>query len=106
MRLRDLFEEDKWIQNTKYVLDEIGQIANSSGVDGDKIVAEGWSFIMDNYHDITASMHTDVMLGKALEIDALTGTVCILAERRQIPVPLNDLIYRVLAPYKHGSAIQ
>ncbi len=49
---------------------------------------------------LTASHHSstlqDIKAGKKTEIDALTGVVIQLARRHSIPVPTNDVVYRMI----------
>ena len=57
---------------------------------------EGWA------KDLKASMQIDMELGRPLELDALTGAVVRLGKETGVPTPVNDTLYAVLEPYKHG----
>ena len=47
-------------------------------------------------------MHTDLMAGRPLELEALNGAVGRAGQQVQIPTPINDLIYAALKPYAEG----
>ena len=102
-KLDCLFREESWISLTRAVLKEIEEVAQHAGVSGKDLGARAWDFIVTNQADIVASMHTDLVSQKPLELDALTGSVCEMGRQLSVPTPLNQLIYAALAPYKLGK---
>ena len=53
--------------------------------------------------DLQASMHTDLELGRPIELDSLTGAVVRLGREVGVPTPMNSLLYALLLPYREGS---
>ena len=66
------------------------------------IVSDTLAYIEDTLADLQASMHTDLMAGRPLELEALNGAVVRVGQEVQIPTPINDLIYAALKPYAAG----
>ena len=52
---------------------------------------------------MVASMHHDLVAGKALEIDGLSGYVCALGARHGVPTPFHRFVYTCLKPHIHGA---
>ena len=52
---------------------------------------------------MVASMHHDLVAGKALEIDGLSGHVCALGARYGVPTPFHRFVYTCLKPHIHGA---
>ena len=48
-------------------------------------------------------MHTDLMAGRPLELDALNGAVVRAGIEAGVPTPVNDLIYAMLKGHQEGS---
>ncbi len=44
-------------------------------------------------------MHTDLMAGRPLELEARNGAVIRAGQAVKVPTPINDLIYAALKPY-------
>ena len=90
-------------------LQEIATVARAAGVNlAAHIVADTLAYIADtlayiegSLSDLQASMHTDLMAGRPLELEALNGAVVRAVQEVQIPTPINDLIYAAL---KHHAA--
>jgi 2-dehydropantoate 2-reductase len=61
------------------------------------------AYIQDNLPDLQASMHTDVMVGRPLELEALNGAVVRAGRAAGVPTPINDVIYAMLKPLAGGA---
>jgi 2-dehydropantoate 2-reductase len=53
---------------------------------------------------MVASMHHDLMSGRPLELDGLSGLVCRLGKRHGIPTPFHDFAYACLKPHLSGAS--
>ena len=54
--------------------------------------------------DLHASMHTDLELGRPLELESLNGAVVRLGRQAGVPTPVNGLLYSILAVHKDGPS--
>ena len=83
---------------------EVESVARASGVAIDStIVADTLAYIEASLDDLHASMHSDLMNGRPLELEALNGAVVRTGDAAGVPTPINDLIYAMLKPYQHGG---
>ena len=57
-----------------------------------------------NLADLQASMHSDIMAGRPLELEALNGAVIRAGRATEIPTPINDVIYAMLKPLEKGTS--
>ena len=48
-------------------------------------------------------MHTDLMAGRPLELEALNGAVVRAGWEAGVATPVNDVIYAMLKAYQEGS---
>jgi 2-dehydropantoate 2-reductase len=48
-------------------------------------------------------MHTDLMAGRPLELEALNGAVVRAGREAGVATPVNDVIYAMLKAYQEGS---
>ncbi|MFM0047784.1 ketopantoate reductase family protein [Paraburkholderia sediminicola] len=53
--------------------------------------------------DVVASMSHDLHAGKPLELDGLSGLICSLGRRHEIPTPFHQVAYACLKPYSNGA---
>ena len=60
------------------------------------------AYIEDNLADLQASMHTDVMAGRPLELETFTGAVVRAGRAGGVSTPVNDVIYAMLKPLEGG----
>ena len=82
---------------------EIERVARASGVELEPtIVADTLAYIEASLDDLHASMHSDLMNGRPLELEALNGAVVRAGEAVGVPTPINDLVYAMLKPHQHG----
>jgi 2-dehydropantoate 2-reductase len=53
--------------------------------------------------EMTASMCHDLVAGKPIEVDGLSGAVARLAQQRGVPAPTHAFIAAALAPFTDGK---
>ncbi len=83
---------------------EVEAIGRAKGVNLDPDVVErmvelieGWSW------EIKTSMHTDLELGRPLEVEATIGAVVRMGQQMGVPTPVNSILYSILVPYRDGA---
>jgi len=85
-------------------LAEIDIVARANGVNlPPDIVADTVRYIEEHLVDLQASMHTDLMAGRPLELDALNGAVVQAGRDAGVATPVNDVIYAMLKGDQGGS---
>ena len=62
------------------------------------------AYIEANLDDLQASLHTDVMAGRPLELETFAGAVIRAGRAAGVPTPINDVIYAMLKPLENGQA--
>ena len=103
-RLADLMPRPEWREVVVACLREIEAAGRANGVNFPPDVHETTlSYIEDNLADLQASMHTDVMSGRPLELEALNGAVVRAGRAASVPTPINDVIYALLKPLEGGA---
>ena len=101
--LAELMPRPEWREVVIGCLREIEASGRASGVDFPADIHETTlSYIEDNLDDLQASMHTDVMAGRPLELEALNGAVIRAGRASGVPTPINDVIYAMLRPLAGG----
>lgn len=102
--MADLMPRPEWRRVIVAGLREIEAVARAAGVHLDAaIVAETLAYIEGSLADLQASMHTDLLAGRPLELEALNGAVVRAGQAVNVPTPINDLIYAALKPYAGGG---
>ncbi len=102
--LADLMPQPHWRKVVLACLAEIDMVARASGVNLPlNIVADTVNSIEEHLADLQASMHTDLMAGRPLELDALNGAVVRAGLEAGVATPVNDLIYAMLKGHQEGS---
>jgi 2-dehydropantoate 2-reductase len=84
----------------RQVLEEVEAVARAHGINVPEDIVERSIF---KAQGIYGSMYYDLVAGKRLELEALNGTVVRRAQRLDIPVPVNAVIYAALQPYAAGT---
>ncbi len=101
--LAELMPRPEWRQVIAGCLREVEEAGRAGGVNlPPDIHATTLAYIEDNLEDLQASMHTDVMAGRPLELDALNGAVIRAGRLNGVPTPINDVIYAMLKPLAGG----
>lgn len=87
----------------KSLVDESAAIAQASHASIPNDAAQSaFDFIMGVPPDIHASMLDDLMRGKRIELDWVSGEVVRLGKEFGIPTPCHEFAYAVLSPYIAG----
>ena len=66
------------------------------------VVEKTMEYMETSAKDLQASMHTDLELGKPLELEALNGAAVRMGKELGIPTPVNHFLYTILLPHKGG----
>ena len=101
--LAELMPRPEWREVVVGCLQEVEAAGRANGVNFPPDVHQTTlSYIEDNLADLQASMHTDVMAGRPLELEALNGAVVRAGRAGGVPTPINDVIYAMLKPLVDG----
>ncbi len=101
--LAELMPRPEWREVVVGCLREIEAAGRANGVNFPPDVHQTTlAYIEDNLADLQASMHTDVMAGRPLELEALNGAVVRAGRVGSVPTPINDVIYAMLKPLVDG----
>ena len=104
-RLTELMPRPEWRDVVVGCLREIEAAGRANGVNFPADIHETTlAYIEKNLDDLHASMHTDVMAGRPLELETFTGAVVRAGRGAGVPTPINDVIYAMLKPLAGGSA--
>ena len=102
--LAELMPRPEWREVVVGCLREIEAAGRATGVNFPPDVHQTTlSYIEDNLADLQASMHTDVMAGRPLELETFTGAVVRAGRTGGAPTPINDVIYAMLKPLADGA---
>jgi len=102
--LAELMPQPQWRRVVLGCLAEIDAVGRANGVNLPKdIVADTVSYIEEHLADLQASMHTDLLAGRPLELEALNGAVVRAGNAVGVPTPINDVIYAMLKALQKGS---
>ncbi len=102
--LAELMPRPEWRDVVIGCLREIEAAGRANGVNFPADVHETTvAYIEDNLDDLQASMHTDVMSGRPLELETFTGAVVRAGRTGGVPTPINDVIYAMLKPLSAGT---
>lgn len=69
------------------------------------LLEQQWAFYLGMDGQIRASMCTDLLNGKKLELDWFSGELVRLARQHGIETPVHDVALAALWPYRNGSAL-
>ncbi len=84
---------------------EIERVGRASSVNLDaNIVDNTINYIEGSLDQMHASMHSDILAGRPLELEALNGAVVRAGRAANVPTPVNDVIYAMLKPLVNGSS--
>ena len=102
--LAELMPRPEWREVVIGCLREIEAAGRANGVDFPPDVHETTlAYIDENLEDLQASMHTDVMAGRPLELETFTGAVVRAGTAGGVTTPINDVIYAMLKPLVGGT---
>ena len=89
------------------VMREVEAVGRARGVNLDRDVVERtMEYVETTAKDLHASMHTDLELGRPLELEALNGAVVRMGREAGVPTPVNRLLYSILVAHKDGAVQQ
>ena len=102
--LAELMPQPQWRKVVLACLAEIDAVGRASGVDlPQDIVPATVSYIEEHLADLRASMHTDLLAGRPLELEALNGAVVRAGADSGVATPINDVIYAMLKTFQKGA---
>ena len=102
--LAQLVPKEDWPNIIIDCMKEIEAVGRGNNINLENDVAKTtMDYITESLENMQASMHTDLMAGRPLELDALNGAVVRAGKLADIPTPINSLIYAMLKPYELGS---
>lgn len=103
--LAELMPRPEWRHVVVACLREVESAGRASGVNLPADIHETTlAYIEDNLADLHASMHSDVVAGRPLELETFTGAVVRAGRAGGVPTPINDVIYAMLKPLAGGRA--
>lgn len=87
------------------VMQEVEAIAHAKGVGLEKGIAQQkFDYMKKNAApSMRSSQLTDILSGRRLELEALSGAAVRLGEELNVPTPLNRFCYAALKPYVDGA---
>ena len=104
-RLAELMPRPEWRDVVVGCLKEIEAAGRANGVNFPPDIHETTlAYIEENLEDLQASLHTDVMAGRPLELETFTGAVVRAGRAAAVPTPINDVIYAMLKPLAGGGS--
>ena len=103
-RLAELMPRPEWREVVVACLQEIEAAGRANGVNFPADIHETTlAYIEANLEDLQASLHTDVMAGRPLELETFAGAVVRAGRDAGVPTPINDVIYAMLKPLEGGA---
>ena len=101
--LAGLLPRPEWREVIIGCMREIEAVGRASGVNlAPDIVESTLQYIEGSLEQMHASMHSDLMAGRPLELEALNGAVVRAGQAAGVPTPINDVIYAMLKPGVDG----
>ena len=102
--MAQLMPRPEWQQLIIACMEEIAAVGRATGVNLDPaVVQQTLAYIEGSLEEVHASMHSDIVAGRPLELEALTGAVVRAGKAAGAPTPINDVIYAMLKPYAMGG---
>jgi 2-dehydropantoate 2-reductase len=102
--MAELMPRPEWRRVIIGCMREIEAVGRASGVILDSsIVGNTLEYIEGSLEQMHASMHADIMAGRPLELEALTGAVVRAGQMVNAPTPINNVVYAMLKPYAGGQ---
>ena len=84
-------------------IEEVVQVAAAKGFDVAEEKAKGMTFLDNSSPNLRPSMLVDLVGGKRLELESLSGTVVRMGHELGVDTPINRAIYAALTPFLSGS---
>ena len=87
-----LIPRPEWLHVITECMKEIESVGRASGVNLDlSVVEDTLAYIKGSLDQMQASMHTDIMAGRPLELESLNGAVVRAGRDAGVPTPINDV---------------
>lgn len=98
-----VYRDDALLALARASIDEVLAVARAEGVALDRADADAALAMLRGLPPgMVASMHHDLMAGRPLELDGLSGTVARLGRLHGIPTPFHDYAVACLGPHRDG----
>ena len=102
--LAELMPQPDWRKVVLACLAEIDTVGRADGVGLPRdILSDTVNYMENNLGDLNASMYTDLLAGRPMELDALNGAVVRIGQQIGVATPINDVIYAMLRRFQNGS---
>ena len=102
--LAELMPQPHWRKVVLACLAEIDTVGRANGVGlPPNILSDTVNYMENNLGDLNASMYTDLLAGRPMELDALNGAVVRIGQQTGVATPINDVIYAMLKKFQNGS---
>jgi 2-dehydropantoate 2-reductase len=102
--MAELMPRPEWRRVIVGCMEEIECVGRAAGVNlPSDIVASTIGYIEGSLEQMHASMHSDIVAGRPLELEALNGAVVRAGRDAGVPTPINDVLYAMLKPYVNGG---
>jgi 2-dehydropantoate 2-reductase len=103
--MAELMPRPEWRRVIVGCMKEIETVGKALGANLDSLIVDNTiQYIEGSLEQMHASMHADIMAGRPLELEALTGAVVRAGKAVNVPTPINNVIYAMLKPYTRGQA--
>jgi len=103
--MAQLMPRPEWREVIVNCMTEIEAVGQASGADLDPLIVDNTiQYIEGSLDQMHASMHSDIMAGRPLELEALNGAVVRAGRTTGVPTPINALIYASLKPFVNGGS--
>ena len=102
--MADLMVKPEWERIIRGCMEEIESVGKASNINlSTTVVDDTLNYIMENLKDMHASMYSDLLEKRPMELESLTGAVIRAGSNIGCRTPINDLIYAMLKPYAAGA---
>jgi len=103
--MAQLMPRPEWRLFIAGCLEEVAAVGRASGVQLDPDTIDlTIRYIEGSLEQLQASMHSDILAGRPLELEALNGAVVRAGRKVNVPTPINDYIYAMLKPFAGGQS--
>ena len=102
--MAQLMPRAEWRRVLVGCMREVETVGRAAGVDLEpNAVEQALEYFDSDLEQLHSSMHADIMAGRPLELETLTGAVVRVGREVNMPTPINDVIYAMLKPYEKGA---
>jgi 2-dehydropantoate 2-reductase len=103
--MAQLMPRPEWRRVIVGCMREIEAVGRAAGVRLEPDVVDlTIRYIEGSLEQLQASMHSDILAGRPLELEALNGAVIRAGRNANVPTPINDVIYAMLMPFAGGRS--